>query len=675
MSRSHRARGGLALVLLLAAGCQDYNFNPVGQCVIQPGTEGVTLSSVSTADVLFVVDDSGSMAGKQAKLAASFTTFIGNLDKANADRVAAGLQPFDFHIAVTSTSVFWNGQTTQTCRSDCTGAAGQLVCCDGAVPVKQPKACATSTDCTVTGTTCSTTCAGLLGEKYCCGPTGAFPPGSLTEVVPCSRAGTACGTFQRHFDFAGCTASGTAVDHWPYPRGDFLSWTSGAAVNPRVLHFDKELYTGTANRQGFTRQDLVAFFSGGTLSATSGGATVQGNVLTGTCGSGEEQGFNAARLALEKAVAGTQKDTYSMSAGRVATWDPVTRTASSTAEWLHPNAKLVLVFVGDEDDCSAPEDPSGGVVMDGRPPGNDACVHDQDPTNPAPTGHKLYDVVGRFVDYFSSLGRPLGAAFIESLVSSSSQSTCSGDACVPGLCCQTDCTDPGTAGFCVNLTTTPSSPVCGGQAGGTRFMQAAAELRGRGADVVAGSICDTNFGPALGQIAEIVKPPSGLTLPTQPAASEIALLRIADSSGKTRKLCGKPLAPGTYASLAATQATLADWWFTAGPDATSPAGAWNPVSVSRFVYINPQGQCIANPGETYSADYLGQLPAGGCGDDAGPGSGDAMCARVLGGSAGSWTCFAGMSGSTCTAPTWNATTKQGSGTCLCGPRSKNCPNG
>src|SRR5512140_2826268 len=127
MSRPLGVRGMLALVAVLAAGCQDYNFNPVGHCVIQPGSERVTLSSVSTADVLFVVDDSGSMGAEQDALAANFGAFIDNLDLANATRVASGLQPFDFHIAVTSTSVFWNYQTSATCSSTCPDAAGQLV--------------------------------------------------------------------------------------------------------------------------------------------------------------------------------------------------------------------------------------------------------------------------------------------------------------------------------------------------------------------------------------------------------------------------------------------------------------------------------------------------------------------------------------------------------------------
>jgi hypothetical protein len=646
MSRPLGVRGTLALVAVLAAGCQDYNFNPVGHCVIQPGSERVTLSSVSTADVLFVVDDSGSMGAEQDALATNFSAFIDNLDQANATRVANGLDPFDFHIAVTSTSVFWNYQTSATCSSTCVDAPGQTVCCNAnGTAARQPRDCSAGQACPG-GTTCGTNCAGLKGSPYCCDQsTGSFPAGSLVDPISCTRVGAQCGTFERHYNFPGGCVQGVAANGWPYPDGDFVSWTSGTTLaNPRVLHFDKELYTGGANRQGFTRSDLVGFFAGN-------GSTIQGNVKTGTCGSGEEQGFNAARRALEKALAKQQKDTYSIAPGKVLAWNGTTRVASADAEWPHDNAKLVLVFVGDEDDCSSPRDPAAGIVMQGTDvPGADACTRYS--ATAAPDGHKLYDVVTQFVDYFTGLGRPLGAAFIES----ASQTSCSGDQCTPGTCCQVDCPTTGVCGH---------DSSCGGQAAANRFFLAAGTLRGRGVDVVEGSICDPNFGNLLSQIAEIVKPPSGLTLPTQPAESAITLLRIADTAGKTRKVCGRPLAAGSYANLAAVQATGADWWFTATKDVTGSVGAWNPVAVSQFVYINPLGKCIANPGETYSADYLGQLPAGGC-------RSDADCAQKLGGAASAWTCYAGtQSSGACVDP---ATSAQ-PGTCLCGDHAKVCPGG
>jgi hypothetical protein len=665
MSRPYRARGVLGFVLVLAVGCQDYNFNPVGHCLIQPGTRRETLSNVSTADVLFVVDESGSMAGEQGDLAAGFDDFITNLNQANVDRAAGGLLPIDFHLAVTTSSVFWNYQTTSTCRTDCPGAAGTPVCCtSGSVPARQPVSCTgPGAACPVgTNTTCRLDCNRLAGEYHCCAADGTFPPEVVTDLVPCSasRVGTMCGTLETHYDFQGC-ASNVASDEWPFPHGDFVSKgdfvTHATAPNPRVLHFDKELYTGGGvNKQGYTSAQLVGWF--------------KDNIQVGTCGSGQEQALQAGRLALEKAFAGQQKDTRDAS-GNV-TWSAPTATAlpgSTPARWPNPNSKLVVVFVGDEDDCSSPEDPSGGVVMLAESPSCstpgacDACQRDALSTTAEAIRNKE-TAVSEFVSYFAGLSRPdrpVAAAFILP----AAQEVCDINTCTTsGLCCP--------IGGCTQTE--------GAQARGIRLLGAAQGLSQAGIEVLAASICDPNFGGTggiLDRIAEIVKPPSGLELPTQPAANEVTLLRIADSSGQTRKVCSRPAPAGL--TLAAAQDALDgqgnpyDWWFTADGN---PGGS---VALSKFVYINPKGSCIANPGETYSADYLGQLPAGGCWDDPAyapvPGketSGDAMCRGMLGGAIGDWTCFAGpgSGAGTCARPV-----AQGApGTCICGGRSKNCQN-
>jgi hypothetical protein len=639
----------LAFALVLAAGCQDYNFNPVGHCLIQPGTRRVTLSNVSTADVLFVVDESGSMAGEQAALATNFDSFIDNLNQANVDRAAGGLQPLDFHLAVTTSSVYWNYQTTETCRTDCPGAAGQPVCCtSGNLPAREPITCAgPGAACPAgSGTTCRLDCNRLQGEYHCCAPDGSFPSEVMTELVPCTRPGVMCGTLETHY-LPGCTSS-VAASEWPYPGGDFVSRGDfvGYATppNPRVLHFDKELYAGGTglNKQGYTSTQLITWF--------------KENVQVGTCGSGQEQALQAGRLAVEKALAGQQKDTRN-AAGAVAWTAPTTTElpGSAPASWPNPNSKLVVVFVGDEDDCSGPQDPSGGVVMlaesptCGTPGACDACQRDALSTTPAEIRNKEFPV-SDFVSYLTGLGRPVAAAFILP----AAQETCSIDTCTTaGLCCPpTGCTQTD-----------------GAQARGPRLLAAAQGLAEAGVEVVAGSICDPAFGTILDQIAEIVKPPAGLELPTQPAAEEVTLLRIADSGGQTRKVCSRPAPAGL--SLAEAQDAVDgqgnryDWWFTADGN---PGGS---VAPSKFVYINPKGSCIANPGETYSADYLGQVPADGCRDDD-------HCRQVLGGSAGSWTCYAGVNGAgVCDASVDldPGSAERWSGTCICGARSQNCPNG
>jgi len=141
--------------------------------------------------------------------------------------------------------------------------------------------------------------------------------------------------------------------------------------------------------------------------------------------------------------------------------------------------------------------------------------------------------------------------------------------------------------------------------------------------VVEGSVCDA-FGPLLAAIADLAKPPSLLQLPSQPAARAVTSVRIVDASGSNVKTCQ----PGT------------DWCFV---DCAAAGGACLATGTSQCIAINhTTGQCEANPGETYSADYLGMVPAGGCATAA-------DCANTLGGTAAKWTCLieTGMSRGTC----------------------------
>jgi len=179
MPQPSRVRRLALFTVLAAAGCQDYNFNPVGHCVVQPGAARVTLSDIKTADVLFVVDDSGSMQGEQQKLKDNFKVFIDNLDAFNAARTAEGVEAIEFHVAVTTTSVFLNNQSAALCRADCPGAAAGNVCCrmENSTPVGplfQVKRCdpAVPSACGTAGDTCTDACAGYLGEAVCCSAAG-----------------------------------------------------------------------------------------------------------------------------------------------------------------------------------------------------------------------------------------------------------------------------------------------------------------------------------------------------------------------------------------------------------------------------------------------------------------------------------------------------------------------
>lgn len=297
------------------------------------------------------------------------------------------------------------------------------------------------------------------------------------------------------------------------------------------------------------------------------------NVLVGTCGSGQEQGFEAARRAIKKALR----------------LDGLSQPSDvPPADWPHQRSKLVTVWVGDEDDCSSPEDAQRGVIFSAV---GDAC-------STQPESLKRFELAD-FSSFLTGLGRPLATGFI---VSATAETCVDGD-CRANICCDTVCT--GSAAICT------LDGVCGGQGAGTRFVEAAKAFKDLGADVVVGSICHPggatgpDFSSILDRVAEVVKQPAGLQLPTQPASAALTILRIVGSDGKTRKTCSAPAPVGTSGAALDDY----DWWFTDGDDLHSQT----PTTASRNVYINRSvRRCEANPGETYSADYLGLVPATGC---------------------------------------------------------------
>jgi hypothetical protein len=544
----HRSR--LVALLTLAAACTDYQFRPAGHCLLLPGAAHVRLDDTSSVDILFVVDDSPSMDPKQQGLANSFRDFVGRMVEINTGRASKGLLPIDFHIAVTTSSVFATSPTSASCVT----AGGATQCC-------QTSACQDVASCT-RGTAGG--CAGgqvcvvrptldangtVTGERdQCC------TPSSCTASAGCAL-GDACPalttTYPDPFPSSSYCTPGLAVAGAPYTAGALVS----AGSNPKVLDFPKDL--GWAS-WGTTSPDpalgsLVTQFTQ--------------NIRVGSCGSGEEQHLEAARIAIEKAAG---------------------------IGWPKPGAKLVIVWVGDEDDCSSPA--SAPLVMATHTPGADSCVWDKH----RPPGDQREIPVSAYADFFSSLAHPGGASSFG-------------------------------AAFIVS----PSTGACAGAyAGGERFYALADQLKARGVEVVEGSVCDAyppaSFGPVLQQIADILPPPNVLSLPSQPATAALTSLTIADASGITRRTC--------------TQG--ADWCFVA--DAACNDKSATPACLaggtSQCIGINhTTGSCEANPGETYSAEYLGLLPAGGCATVS-------DCTAVLGGAAKDWACTIepGASRGTCT---------------------------
>jgi hypothetical protein len=575
-----------AVATAASLGCNSYTFNPVGHCIVQPASVEVQLSKISTADILFVVDDSPSTDPKQAGLANSFGDFIHQIVNNNAARTARGLDPLDFHIAITTSSIF---MATPIAGTACMGAPGATQCCTASACASVASCTPGTTDGCGGGQVCSTTAkldgtfSYVIGVNYQCCNMSACAPSACASGDPCPAMFT---TFPTPITNGPICTPGLAVAGAPYADGAFVA--SGS--NPKVLDFDKTLgwsTWGTAAQDPRLTQLVQQF---------------EQNIKVGSCGSGEEQHIQAARLAIDRALAGQQPGV-------------------ANGAWPHAGAKLVVVWVGDEDDCSSPQ--SAPLVMATFSVGADSCVFDK---NRPATQQREYPV-SEFTDYFSGLVRAggagdLGAAFIVSAVRCADGTYAPADACVGGLVCPVQ--PPASC--------QPPAPVCGGAyASGQRFFQLADGLKGRGYSVVEGTVCDAyppaTFGPVLSRIADLVQPPSSLTLPTQPASRAVTSVIIRKPDGTTRKIC----AQGT------------DWCFVDCND-HSAAPACLAAGTSRCVSINhATGQCEANADETYSAEYLGMVPDAGC-------ALPSDCTHALGGKDSDWACSieAGASRGSCT---------------------------
>jgi hypothetical protein len=575
-----------ALVTVALLACDNtHPFSPVGHCVIQPGAVQVHLDPTSSADILFVVDDSPSTNEKQAGLAASFGDFLSRVVDANVARFAKGLQPIDFRIGVTTSSVLEAKPAGGTCVA---GASGPTCC--------QTTSCTDVASCergTGGGCGAGQVCAVrpvldgtgqlVVGEKsQCCATTSCTPAAACAPGDSCPAVRTA---FANPLPPASFCTPGVAVAGAPYPAGAFVA----AGTNPTVLDFTKDLpwASWATSSPAPALRNLVAAF--------------QANVHVGSCGSGEEQHLEAARLALEKAAAG--------------------RLPGLTGPFPRPGAKLVLVWVGDEDDCSSPS--SAPLVMEAFSPGADSCV--QDKHRPAALQREI--PTSAYADFFTSLVHPGGAAalaagFIASAVRCADGTYAPADACAGTASCPT--APPATCA--------PAGPVCGGAyAAGERLFKLAGELEARGVQVVEGTVCDAyppaTFGPVLSAIAGLLPPPATLRLPTMPAGRAVTSVTIANAQGVTRKTCRQGQ----------------DWCFVdcADRSATPACLAGGTSECIAIDHVN--GSCEADAGEAYVAEYLGQVPSGGCGTVA-------DCNRALGGNASDWSCVrdAGQSRGTCT---------------------------
>jgi hypothetical protein len=120
--RARRRRATLpvaaaSLVAALAAGCLDRDLRPIIPCVHQNVADTIQVDSVDKVDLLFLVDNSGSMAEEQASLADQLPRLVRIL--VTGDRDGDGVADFspvrDLHVGVVSSDMGVAGFAVPTC--------------------------------------------------------------------------------------------------------------------------------------------------------------------------------------------------------------------------------------------------------------------------------------------------------------------------------------------------------------------------------------------------------------------------------------------------------------------------------------------------------------------------------------------------------------------------------
>jgi hypothetical protein len=361
-----------ALAALPGCACDTVPADAVQDC----SATQVLPDAVAT-DILFVIDDSGSMSEEQANLRDNLGVFI--------DALIASPVQNDFRIGVTSTSVEEFGATATT---------GQSYPCAGRG----------------------------------CSPTVPYPDGALVAVRQ--------------------DAGGNGI------RG--------------ALDYDTALFPSPSGWRGAR---VLGKGDGSPAALTALARDFRANVQLGTAGSGREQPFRAARLALTD------------------------RLLDANAGFLRPGARLAVIIVTDEDDCSGPV--SAAIA------GNADCETAANKADPA--------LLTAPAEFASFLFGPLDGELRDVAV---------------GVIAGFDPTTLAPA-MCSN----PAAGVAWDK--GDRFATLLTSVGA--ARMQLGSICDASFADTLRGFAEILMPSS---LPLQGVPADWRMLAVAlDRKDGTRVSC------------------------------------------------------------------------------------------------------------------------------------------
>lgn len=409
------------IALALLCSCDKTPNGAVTAC-----EQSQVFAGVVKTDILFVIDDSGSMSQEQERLRVALSNFINTL---SASPIAD-----DFQIGVTNTSL----------RTY------------------------------------------LGGTAYTAGPSSSvpYPAGALISVDPTSLDLAITATWGEYFWTASPASPGPGF------------------YGPRSLDYQFLRASDTAT--------LVNDF--------------QNDVLVGTFGSGREQPFEVMRLALS-----TQLDPGGENVG-----------------FLRSGARLAVIFLTDEDDCSGPT--STYVTED---------AHCYAEALKDPSVSKLTPV-SEYVDFLKG---QIGGEPREVVVGAVAGFTCSGGPC--------------------RITT----PLCGVAGSGalsapTRVLELLSAFPP--ARKMLASICDTSFASALDQFADAVM---SQTVPIVGGVADPAMLLVTVTKPTGVVACTVKAASDTAGALAA--------------DAVyRPPGSSTPATLTF------QNACALAPGDRISIDVI-----------------------------------------------------------------------
>lgn len=360
--------------IAVAAALHGCACDSVPDAAVESCEQSAVFAGSVKTDILFVIDDSGSMREEQVRLRDALGRFIDTLDASPISD--------DFQIGVTTTAVrAFDGGTTYPATRPSNDACAPL-------PVPYPS-----------------------GTPYAAGRLVAIDPATVDPNAPIPAAPNQC-------------------DVWRY-WGDFL-WSGTQFTGNRIL--------------GAGSPTLVDDF--------------KRNVLVWTLGSSREQPFEAMKLALSDAMTGP---------------------GGANAGFLRPGARLAVIFLSDEDDCSGPTDPSVTNSTD--------CATQRTATPSALTPVQ---------DYVDLLRGPIGGEVRDVVVGAVVGVTCSG-----GICTNTRCPDA--------YTDPPAD----------RFLELLSAFDP--AKTTLASMCDSNFDAALDQFANAVM---SQTMPLVGAVADPAMLVV-----------------------------------------------------------------------------------------------------------------------------------------------------